>query len=236
MIQNARLFFLKIEMSEDPAFYSTFLPALLQHIPVFRREKALRFRRDKDRLMSAAAAALLMYSLREAGCSEPEPAFVYNENEKPFLADRRLDFNLSHTEGAALCAVTQGGHTIGCDVELVSRPDMLIAKHCFCESEKDFLLSITDPEVRQQTLCRFWTLKESVVKAIGCGLSLPLKSFCISLDTDEIRVEAPGREALLFYREYPADPDVCCSCSALSRSDLPDQPEFLTLPALLQAL
>ena len=253
-MQNSRIYYLPVEKNDDPAL----LAALLETIPAERREKALHFRQVKEQLMSAAASALLMYAFRKAGLKNKEPAFMYNKYGKPFLISRKLSFNLSHTHGAALCAVAEGGHEIGCDVEIIRSPVLQIAKSYFCEPEKEHLFSLPDEAQQNRLFYRYWTVKESVLKAIGCGITIPLNSFCISFENDEIHVDTPDfpevlsacfcelqagenlpalsvpeHPETLYYREYTADEAFCCSCGAFRREYLPERLQKVALSELI---
>jgi 4'-phosphopantetheinyl transferase len=55
-----------------------------------------------------------------------------------------------------------------------------IARRFFHEEETSELLRM-EPHERSAGFLRCWTRKEAVVKAIGCGLSLPLDAFRVSL-------------------------------------------------------
>src|ERR1700757_898456 len=116
-----------------------------------------------------------------AGLAPEEIAYALNEYGKPELAnpeaarpEGRLRFNLSHTEGLTLLALCLDAH-IGVDVEAV-RPmnDLeLIAQSHFSPREVTALRA-SDPSDRQRAFFRCWPRKESLLKAPGRGLSIPL--------------------------------------------------------------
>ena len=83
------------------------LDEALPQLPAWRREAALRHRREADRRLSVAAYRLLCRGLRaEYGITEP-PAFTYAEGGKPCIKGRPdIHFNLSHCPAAALCAIS----------------------------------------------------------------------------------------------------------------------------------
>lgn len=104
--------------------------------------------------------------------------FHYGEKGKPFLAtETGLQFNVSHSGGLFVCAVSSG-LPIGVDVEEI-RPmeDMTaIADHFFAPAEQRHLASIAEAD-RKHAFYECWTRKESVIKATGEGISRPLDSF-----------------------------------------------------------
>lgn len=86
---------------------------------------------------------------------------------KPSLADAHLlGFNLSHTDGLLLVAIS-GGVEVGVDVEHVrpveSAPQ--IAAHYFTARERARMLE------GPMGFLQLWTCRESVVKAHGSGIS-----------------------------------------------------------------
>ena len=144
-------------------------------IPEARREKLAAFRHAGARRLSLAASLLLVRALRDEGLHADEIAVT--EYGKPYLPELPdFHFSLSHSEKLALCAVS--GEEIGCDIELPRGFDPAIAKRFFHPAEKDWLFS--HPQNEQcDAFFRLWTCKESFIKALGLGLSLPLDSFSV---------------------------------------------------------
>lgn len=121
---------------------------------------------------------------------------------KPSLpAATNLYFNLSHCEGMVACIISE--REAGIDVEYL-RPycRKVIRKACTLEEQEALdqmrstrkaaceMQKVQEAEVIQkeqhctaedELFFRLWTLKESYIKAIGKGLSFPMKeiSFCL---------------------------------------------------------
>lgn len=93
---------------------------------------------------------------------------------KPCLASHPgLFFNITHTAGLAACAV--GTAPLGLDAEAVRPWREAVAKKVLTGRElKNLLESCGDDRARGEAFLRYWTLKESYVKALGCGLRMPL--------------------------------------------------------------
>ena len=83
-----------------------------------------------------------------------------------------LYYSLSHSGTKAVCAISDV--RIGCDVEIMKEEkasierEIKVAERFFTENEcaairKDY-----------EKFYRFWTLKESILKVTGYGLSMPL--------------------------------------------------------------
>jgi 4'-phosphopantetheinyl transferase len=154
------------------------------------RERAARFHHEHNRSWFVFSHGLMRHIL--AACCGVEPAalrFVAGEQGKPSLMTENasrakgISFSLSHSHGRALLAVTQGGE-IGIDIEAINaRTDVLgIASSYFCGPELEAIRA-APPERARDTFFRYWTAKESVLKAQGCGLGAPLDSFCIRFDS-----------------------------------------------------
>lgn len=113
-------------------------------------------------------------------------SFDVGPGGKPVLAgySHGLSFNLSHSRGRAVIAVSDG-REVGIDVE-EERPDvdmLSIASAYFCRSELAAIRSA--PPVQQRSeVFRFWVAKEAVLKGEGLGLGFPLDRLEIRFGAD----------------------------------------------------
>lgn len=166
-------------------------------------ERADRFYFEKDRRHFTLARAAMREILgRYLGLTARDLCFSYGPKGKPELAGRLeetgIRFNLSHSSGLALLAVTQG-LTVGVDIEWIKHDFATndIAEKFFSATEVHALRSLP---AGQQTEAFFscWTRKEAYIKALGEGLSVPLESFTVAF--------APGvPAALLQVRVAPTE-------------------------------
>lgn len=148
-------------------------------------QRAIRFHFPADRDRFIAAHGILRKILgRYHYCKTDDLVFSVNQYGKPILVNSNLEFNLSHSSGFALLAVTQA-RKIGVDVERV-RTDLElenIASRNFSEVEVSELMALS-PKQREIGFFNCWTRKEAYIKAHGLGLSLSLDSFDVSLLPD----------------------------------------------------
>jgi 4'-phosphopantetheinyl transferase len=168
------------------------------------RHKAERFHRPTDRRWFIAGRGILRKIISAYLALAPdEVRFVCNEYGKPFIADDQnrgaLSFNLSHSNGMALYAVTRG-RRVGIDVEYM-REDFAtleVAAHFFSKDEFE-ALKATAIDRRTEAFFNCWSRKESYIKAIGMGVSYPLDGFTVSLTPDAspalLKVDADATEA-----------------------------------------
>ncbi len=177
------------------------LDALRRTLAADERQRAERFHFDKDRRHFIAGRGLLRTLL--GGYLGRDPGslhFAYNPQGKPMLvgAGADLRFNLTHSHGLALLAVSRG-RELGVDVERI-RPEFAgdaVARRFFSPREVA-ALSALGGERRHEAFFVCWTRKEAYLKATGKGLSLPLDCFDVSL--------LPGEPAaLLATRHDPAE-------------------------------
>lgn len=151
-----------------------------------RRQKIDSMRQRKGKLLSLGAGILTDKGLKEYGLREAKVRIALGENEKPYFPDYpEIHFNVSHSEKMVLAVFADT--EVGCDIEYVAPIKMKIAQRFFCPSEYEFIMR-QEEEKRTETFYRFWTLKESFMKATGLGMKLSMDSFCVSLG-EEICVE-----------------------------------------------
>ena len=136
-----------------------------------RRARASRYHRAADAIRCLASEALLGHVLRdECQIDLTVRTLDVTAEGKPFLADHpRVAFNLSHSGEWVACAI--GAAPLGVDVEVARPMDDLPASQVMSAVELDRFLAL-DADSRVDDFYRLWTLKESVLKALGTGLSL----------------------------------------------------------------
>jgi len=180
----------------------TCLQKLQQTLSTDEQTKAERFHFPKDRSQFIVSRAALRAILSRYLHINPSLLrFEYNPYGKPSLTiaqgGNTLRFNLSHTRGIALIALTKN-REIGVDIEGINPkfPYLEIAENFFSPLEKSALSSL--PEHLQPTaFFTCWTRKEAYIKAVGKGLSIPLNEFDVTL--------APGEAAALLNVEQNPD-------------------------------
>ena len=177
-----------------------------------RQRKALRIKRDDERIRSVGASLLLEYVLGKRGVSEF--VYSYGKHGKPCLAGREdIRFNISHSGERVMCALSDT--PVGCDVERVSAVATGLEKRVLTVREIDIYERL---DGREKTFFRFWTAKESFIKAIGEGMSVSLGDIEIFLGESEKRVNpvrfSGNTETGYYVKEYDlSDPYryACCS-------------------------
>lgn len=157
-----------------------------------RRADRFQFRKDYEHFVVARGVLRAILG-RYLDVAPEQVRFSYNEFGKPALdggtGGHSLRFNLSHSHGVALYAVTRG-REVGLDIEFI-REDfaaLATAGHFFSPCEVSALRA-APRELQAQAFFNCWTRKEAYIKALGSGLSHPLHSFSVSL--------APGDPARL---------------------------------------
>jgi 4'-phosphopantetheinyl transferase len=136
-----------------------------------------------------ARAALRQVLGAALGAAPESLAFRYAAHGKPQLAgahaDSGLEFNVSHSGAVALIGWAFGA-ALGVDIEALrqtSDRDALVRRY-FSAAENATYFALA-AHLRQQAFFDCWSRKEALVKALGQGLSYPLKDFDVSLHPDE---------------------------------------------------
>ena len=152
--------------------------------------RANRFYFEKDRKHFVVARGFLRLLLGWYLHADPKRLqFAYGAWGKPSLdgefRESQLRFNMSHSHGMALYAVTEG-RDVGVDVEQV-RADFAsdsIARRFFSPLEVGVLCELPEDD-RVAAFFRCWTRKEAYIKATGRGMSQPLDGFDVTLGSGD---------------------------------------------------
>ncbi|WP_202080472.1 4'-phosphopantetheinyl transferase superfamily protein [Caldalkalibacillus salinus] len=169
--------------------YREFMPLL----PKETQERILRYYKEEDAARTFVGHVLIRKILSHK-LQKPIQDILFTENEygKPLLAHHPdVHFNLSHAKDWVVGAVDH--FPVGIDVEYIRQTDMAVAQRFFTTRENELLFQLSKPE-RLALFFDIWTLKESYIKAIGKGLSLPLDSFTVLKKGNNIIFEPESRE------------------------------------------
>ncbi len=167
------------------------LQELAQTLSESEQVRAERFYFEQDRKRFTIGRGLLRTIL---GCYlDIEPSqvqFCYGSKGKPALAPScgrgAIRFNLSHSQGLALYAVTSE-REIGVDIEHV-RPlpeaEQIVKR--FFSARENAVFCTLPPNQKQEAFFNCWTRKEAYLKAIGDGLARPLDQIEVTLAPGEV--------------------------------------------------
>ncbi len=152
------------------------------------RARADRFRFDRDRARFVLRHAFVRRVLGRYLSVEPAAVAIrVSASGKPELRSPcGISFSLSHADDMTVVAVTRG-RCVGVDVERLRHIDDAIgvAEGLFAKPEVELLRSVP-PASRSQVFLTLWTRKESFVKALGGGLSIPLDGFVVLAQGDTV--------------------------------------------------
>lgn len=153
------------------------------------RVQQVRFHFERDQHRYLITRALVRVVLSKYCDIEPKD-WVFNKGShgKPVIGNDHasatgLFFNISHTNGVVIVGVAREP-SLGVDVENLDRrkPSLGIAETFFASAEVEVLRELADLD-QQRRFYEYWTLKESYIKAVGLGLSIPLDKFSFSFPT-----------------------------------------------------
>jgi len=121
------------------------------------------------------------------GIDAKQLEFAATEQGKPYLkapcpVDQRICFNVSHSHGFALIAVSLD-RDLGVDIERIqNRIDYAsLAERFFNPDETKAIMAFPEDK-RLEAFYVCWARKEALLKAIGNGISMGLGKFQVSVD------------------------------------------------------
>lgn len=130
----------------------------------------------KNKVGHQVGYALLSYALQKEYGIDKLPTMEKGKYGKPYFPKHpQIHFNISHCIGMTACILSEW--EVGIDVEGRRRVSQSLINKVLAENERKELLGDDDKDFKEDfemRFLRYWTLKESFIKAIGKGLSYPL--------------------------------------------------------------
>jgi len=100
-------------------------------------------------------------SIRAA--SDGAPEVFFQERPQPVI------LSISHSGGMAFCAISPSGQPMGCDLEVIEARSNTFIHDYFTPQEAKTISTLKEPD-RARTATLHWSARESVLKALRCGL------------------------------------------------------------------
>jgi 4'-phosphopantetheinyl transferase len=172
-----------------------------------RREAIARFRFVEDAQRSLVADLLARTVIgRRLGRTNDEIIFVREPNRKPRLKEAGgFEFNLSHSGDWVVCA--SGFGPVGADVEKIRDFEWDDLKDTLSADEQGQIDPVSRKDWRT-VFAAHWTIKESYLKALGEGLSIPPSELSAGIEAGAVRLSRNGRPIRgVFIRTYAPDPE-----------------------------
>lgn len=188
---------------------------LLGFVSQEKKERLLRFHRYEDAQRSLLGDILARYIIcNRLKVNNRDLVFSTNDFGKPILEEPRgIHFNISHSGNWVACAVDD--NSVGIDIEVIKPIDFKIGERFFTGDE--YLLLLNQPEeLRLKYFYIVWTFKESYIKAEGKGLSIPLNSFNMKINNQDIYGLTVANSEIIkycFYQYFLDDNTVCSICA-----------------------
>ncbi len=126
------------------------------------------------------AYKLLLHGLNNEYGMKELPVIAKGEHGKPYFPDEEIYFNVSHTDGAVACVISE--NPCGIDIQSIAKSIRAAKKVCSVK-EQEQLAHTKEPE---RLFTRYWVLKEAFVKCTGTGITdeLPMFDFSECIEND----------------------------------------------------
>ncbi len=102
-------------------------------------------------------------------------SYRYGEGGKPYLENSDIYFSISHSGNYVVCCISE--KEIGCDIEKIKDYNPKVGKRFFTGKEAELL---ENKDTEDIFFARLWTLKESILKKEGTGISGGLDTYCFA--------------------------------------------------------
>jgi 4'-phosphopantetheinyl transferase len=154
------------------SYFSLLTPAL--------KARNVRFVSWQDRHAHLFGKLLLLKGLKDFDIHyNVLPSVQFNAYERPFLPNVDIDFNISHSGKYVLCAIAKN-IKVGVDVEENREISLEDFKKIMTPKQWGIINNHLLPH---KLFYDFWAIKESVIKADGHGLNIPLDELEIEKNT-----------------------------------------------------
>ncbi|WP_152537427.1 4'-phosphopantetheinyl transferase family protein [Aquimarina pacifica] len=147
----------------------------MKKLPIEFQKINKQFVKWQDRHANLFGKLLLMEGLKKVVLESDLNKIKYTKYNRPYIDDS-IDFNISHSGEYVVCAIGKNVR-LGIDVEKIAEVDFNDFQGVMTPEEWEIIHVSEDSK---RSFFNYWSIKESMIKADGRGVSIPLQ---------EIRIE-----------------------------------------------
>ena len=173
----------------------------LRELPFSIQIESNNYHKWQDKHSYVIGKLILLKGLEIMGGSSDELNNIeYGKYGKPYIRNG-IDFNISHSGGYVVCALGRDVN-IGIDVELIAKVNL--SEYIDVMSEKQWK-EINTSSNPIHSFFRYWTIKESIMKADGRGFGMNPKNISIGIDS------GCYNNIMWFFKDFYISEEVCTS-------------------------
>lgn len=170
------IFFTFFENPLEQNLFSDYLSVLSPEL----KEKNSRYIRWQNRHSHLFGKLLLIEALKRYGIENDIWNYVeYNSYDRPYLTLNEYDFNITHSGNYVACAI---GKNIRLGIDIEENRDVNL-KHFDTVMTPSQWNKIYNANYPLKEFFKYWTIKESVIKADGRGFAIPLDKLEVKNNT-----------------------------------------------------
>lgn len=149
---------------------------LHNRLPSRLKERNDKFCRWQDKHANLFGKLLLQESLYQFGYDKNcLDNLQLDKNNRPYVSGN-IDFNISHSDKYVVCASGKGVR-LGVDIEKIKEIDLNNFHDTMTKAQWKEIHTSNHPI---NTFYKYWSIKESVIKADGRGLGIPMKEIWVT--------------------------------------------------------
>lgn len=171
-----------------------------EKMPSYRQKKIDAFKPAPSKKLSLGAGILLYMGFKELGLEKAEIEF--GKNDKPLIkGNSEICFNLSHSGSMAVCAISD--KNVGIDIEENKIFSEKLINYIYNEKETNYIKGIAlDQKNENKMFTKLWTMKESLMKYDGTGLSMGPSSIIIDMENESFSLKKGVKFENVFFTSY----------------------------------
>lgn len=170
-----------------------------------KKDAILKIQAEPKRKERIAAEYLRRKAIADyCGVPVKEIEFDITDKGKPYVKNLDVHFNVSHSSGIVVCAVSD--KEIGIDIERIREINPRAAEKFASPSELEYIRN------SENGFFEIWTLKEAYFKCIGTGLGADIKNVSFNISRNGIECSENGFE---FFFKKIAENCICSVCQRI---------------------
>ena len=159
---------MKYKIQEINYYTQKYLDEFFDKIYIQKRNRISKYKKV-ERLKSSIIGEILLNGLLKENynCDYENLIFSLNDNNKPYIKDKKIFYNISHSYNYIITAISD--YEIGVDIEKIRKTSIKTINYFATLKEKQYILSNT--QNIEKRLFEIYTLKEAYFKMKGTDLS-----------------------------------------------------------------